>query len=167
MAPVAREAKASKECSLAMADFVMPADTEVVAKPAPVPQASVPFHPIGVVVEIVGTEMDDRGRSYEEHRNCGEVMGKDVVVHLWKVQIQVEGRGEMAIAAYWVTDGVDCCRVGFLQCRIVKQATRFDGALAQVARVFNVDPTSCDTTERRTFHKNKVCCHAAIVAWYK
>jgi hypothetical protein len=72
MAPVAREAKASKECSPAMADFVRPADAEVVAKPAPVPQAPGPFHPTGVVVEIVGMEIDDRGRSCEEHRNCGD-----------------------------------------------------------------------------------------------
>ncbi len=59
MVPVAREAKASKECSPAMADFVALADAEVVAKPAPVPQMPGPFHPTGVVVEIVGTEMDD------------------------------------------------------------------------------------------------------------
>jgi hypothetical protein len=87
MAPVAREAKASKECSPAMADFFVPADAEVVAEPAPVPQAPGPFHPTGVVVEIAGTEMDDRGRSCEEHRNCGEVMGEDVAVRLRKVQI--------------------------------------------------------------------------------
>jgi hypothetical protein len=167
MAPVAREAKASKEYSPGMADFVVLADVEVVAEPAPVPQALGPFHPTGVVVEIIGTEMDDRGRSCEEHRNCGEVMGKDMVVRLWKVQIQVEGREEMAIAAYWVMDSVDRCRVGFLQCHMVKQAARFNGALAQVTHVFNADPTCCDTAERRAFHKNKGCCRAAIIAWFK
>jgi hypothetical protein len=167
MVPVAREAKASKECSPAMADFVAPADAEVVAKPAPVPQAPGPFHPTGVVVEIVGMEMDDRGRSCVEHRNCGEVMGEDVVVRLRTVQIQVEGREETAIAAYWVTDGVNCCRVGFLQRHMVKQAARFNGALAQVTRVFDADPTCCDTAEHRGFHKNKGCCRAAIIAWYK
>jgi hypothetical protein len=167
MAPVAREVKALKECFPAVADFVPPADAEVVGKPAPVPQAPSPFHPTGVVVEIVGTEMDDRGGSCEEHRNCGEVMGKDMVVHLRKVQIQVEGQEETAITAYWVTDGIDCCCVGFLQCHMVKQAARFDRALAQVTHVFNMDPTCCDTAECRAFHKNKVCCHAAIIAWYK
>jgi hypothetical protein len=115
--------------------FFAPADAEVVAELTPVPLAPGLFHPTGVVVEIVGMEMDDRGRSCEEHRNCGEVMGKDVVVRLWKVQIQVEGREETAIAAYWVTDGVDFCRVGFLQRHMVKQATRFNGALAQVTHV--------------------------------
>jgi hypothetical protein len=166
MALVGREAKALKECSPAMADFVAPVEAEVVAKPAPVPQVPGPFHPTGVVVEIVGTEMDDWGRSCEEHRNCGEVMSEDVVVRLWKVQIQVEGREETAIAAYWVTGGIDRCHVSFLQRHMVKQATRFDGALAQVTRVFNADPTCCDTAERRAFHKNKRCCRAAIIAWY-
>jgi hypothetical protein len=165
MALVAREAKESKECSPGMADFVVPA--EVVAKPTPVLQVPGPFHPTGVVVEIVGTKMDDRGCSCEEHRNCGEVMAKDVVMCLWTVQIQVEGREEMAIAAYWVTDGVDRCHVGFLQCHMVKQAAHFDGALAQVTFFFNADPTCCNTVECRAFHKNKGCCHAGITAWCK
>jgi hypothetical protein len=164
-APVGREVKALKDCSQAMADFFVPA--EVVAAPAPVMKATGPFHPTGVVVEIIGTEMDDRGRSCEEHSNCGEVMAEDVVVCLWKVQIQVEGQEEMAIAPYWVTDGVNHCHVGFLQRHMVKQAARFDGALAQVTRVFNADPTSCDTAERHPFHKNKGCCCAAIFAWYQ
>jgi hypothetical protein len=163
--PVGREAKVSKDCSPAMADFVAPA--EVVAMPAPVMKALGPFHPTGVVVEIVETKMDDRGRSCEEHSNCGEVMAEDVVVRLRKVQIQVEGREETAIAAYWVMDSVNCCRVGFLQRHMVKQAACFDGALAQVTCVFNADPTCCDTAERRAFHKNKGCCRAAIIAWYE
>jgi hypothetical protein len=164
-APVAREVKAPKECSPMMADFVTPAD--VVAAPAPVMKVPGPFHPTSVVVEIVGTEMDDRGHSCEEHSNCGEVMAKDMVVQMRKVQIQVEGREGTAISAYWVTDGIDHCRVGFLQRHMVKQAACFDGALAQVTRVFNADPTCCDTAERRGFHKNKGCCRAAIITWYK
>jgi hypothetical protein len=80
-APVVREAKVSKECATVMADAAAPA--EVVAMPAPVAKAPGPFHPTGVVVEIFGTEMGDQGNSCEEHTsNCGEVMAKDVVVHL-------------------------------------------------------------------------------------
>jgi hypothetical protein len=139
MVPVAREAKASEECSLVTADVATPA--EVVAVPMPVAKVPGPFHPTGVVVEIVGMEVGDQGHSCEEHSNCGEVMAEDMVVHLWKVQIQVEGREETAIAAYWVMDGVDCCHVGFLQRHMVRQAACYDGALAQVTHVFNVDPT--------------------------
>jgi hypothetical protein len=61
-----------------------------------------PFHPSGVVVEIVGMVMGDRGRSCEEHpNNCGKVLAGNVVVRLCKVQIVVDGRKETAIAAYW------------------------------------------------------------------
>ncbi len=149
-APVA---KASKECSPETADIATPA--KVVAAPAPVTKASGPFHPTGVVVEIVGKEVSDRGRSCEEHpNNCGEVLAEDVVVRLPKVQIQVEGQEETAIAAYWLTDGVDCCHVGFLPRHMVKQAECYDEAFAQVTRVFNADPTCCNTAERRAFHKN-------------
>jgi hypothetical protein len=135
MAPVAREAKASKECSPEMADGAAPA--EVIAASAPVAKVPGPFHPISVVVEIVGTEVDDRGCSSEDHSNCSEVMAEDVVVCLRNVQIQVEGQEETAIAAYWVTDGVNCCHVGFLQHHMVRQATGYDGALVQVTRIFN------------------------------
>jgi hypothetical protein len=64
-APVA---KAFKECSPATADIAAPA--KVVAAPAPVTKAPGPFHPTGVVVEIVGTEVGDQGHSCEEHWWC-------------------------------------------------------------------------------------------------
>jgi hypothetical protein len=54
---------------------------------------------------------------------------------LWKVQVMVEGQKETATAAIWVTNGIDCCHVGFLQCHMVKHAKRWDGALAQMTKV--------------------------------
>ncbi len=71
------------------------------AKKKPPPQdPPPPTHPSGVMVEIVGTERGDQGRSCEEHDvNCGEVLAEDVVVRLRKVQILVEGKEETAIAA--------------------------------------------------------------------
>ena len=71
-------------------------------------------HPSPVVVHIVGIEANDRGRSCEEHICCGEVLHDDVVVRLLKVQVVVDGREETAVAAVWVTDGMDRCHVGFL-----------------------------------------------------
>jgi hypothetical protein len=138
------------------------------AASAPVVQAKAngPFHPTGVVVEIVGMEMSDQGCSCEEHlANCGKVMANDVVVRLRKVQIMVEGREEMAIAAVWINDGIDCCRIGFLPRHMVAHAKRYDGAVAQVIRIFSGDPTFCDSMERRMFHKNRGCCLVAIIAW--
>ncbi len=120
------------------------------------------------MLKIVGMEVGDWGRSCEEHpNNCGKVLAEDVVVYLWKVQIQVEGWEKTVIAEYWVTDGINRCHVGFFPHHMVKQAGRYDGALAQVTRVFNADPTCCNTMECRSFHKNRGCCHAAIIAWYK
>jgi hypothetical protein len=119
------------------------------------------FHPPGIVVETVGTEAGDQGCSCKEHIiNCGKVMEPDVVVRLWKVQILVEGREETAIAAIWVTDGIICCCVGFLPCHMVKHAPPYNGALAQVTRVFNSDPGSCDLAEHQMYHHNRGYCLA-------
>ncbi len=123
------------------------------------------FHPPGIVVEIVGTETGDRGCTCKEHTiNCSKVLEEDVVVHLQKVQVVVDGREETAIAAVWVTDGIDHCRVGFLKRHMVHHAARFDGALAQVTRVFSSDPCSCDSAERWMYNHNRGCCLATIIS---
>ena len=62
-------------------------------------------------------------------------MEEDVVVCLRKVQVLVDGIEETAVAAYWIIDGEDCCRVGFLQRHMVAYMSRYDDALAQVTRV--------------------------------
>jgi hypothetical protein len=108
-----------------------------------------PTHPSGVVVEIVGLERGDRGRSCEEHDVCGSVVEEDTLLRLRKEQIMVDGVEETAISCYWVTDGIDRCRVGFLKRHMVKHARRFDGALVQVTRVLSDDPRACDTAERK------------------
>jgi hypothetical protein len=123
------------------------------------------FHPPGIVVDIVGAEAGDRGRTCEEHTiNCGEVLEEDVVVRLWKVQIMVDGREEMGIAAVWVTDGINRCRVGFLKRHMVRHAVCFDGALVQVTRFFSSDPGSCDSAEHGMYHHNRGCCLATIIS---
>ncbi len=77
----------------------------------------------------------------------------------------VEGREETAIAALWINDGIDRCRVSFFPCDMVAHATRYDGAVAQVIRIFSSDPTFYDSVEHRMFHKNRGCCLVAIIAW--
>jgi hypothetical protein len=108
-----------------------------------------------MVVEIVGTEMSCQGRSCEEHDICGKVLKEDIVVRLRKIQLMVEGKEETAIAAIWVTDGIDRCRVGFVPRHMVRHAARYGGALVQVTRVFSSDPETCDLTERRLFLRTK------------
>jgi hypothetical protein len=122
------------------------------------------FDPPGIVVEIVGTEAGHQGCTCKDHTvNFGKVLEEDVVVRLWKVQVVVDGREETAIAAIWVTDGIDHCRVGFLKCHMIHHAVRFDRALVQVTRVFSCDPGSCDSAEHSMYHHNRGCCLATII----
>ena len=70
------------------------------------------------MIEIVSIEEGICGWSCEEQYFCGGVMEEDIVVCLQKVvQVLVDGKEETAIAAYWVTDGEECCRVMVRCCR--------------------------------------------------
>ena len=103
---------------------------------SPYLKADGPFHPSGIVMEIVGMEMVCQGCSCNEHcNNCGKVMAEDIVVHLRKVQILVERQEETVIAAVWINNGINRCRIGFLPHHMVKHAVGHDGAVAQVTHV--------------------------------
>ena len=119
---------------------------------------AVPTHLSGIVVEVVGIKMGDRGRSCEEHSVCGEVEEKDTLLRLQRVQIEVDGHEETAIACIWVTNGIDRCRVGFLKRHMLKHAWRFDGA------VFSADPLHCNSAEQRMHYHSHGCALATIVS---
>jgi hypothetical protein len=119
---------------------------------------AVPSHPSGIVVKVMGIGMGDRGRSCEKHGVCGEVVEEDTLLCLQRVQ------KETAIACIWVTNGIDRCRVGFLKRHMLKHAWRFDGALAQVTKVFSSDPSHCDLAEQRMHHHNHGCALATVVS---
>ena len=53
---------------------------------------------------------------------CGEVVKEDTLLYLQKVQIEVNGHEETAMACIWVMDGIDHCSIGFLKCHVVKYA---------------------------------------------
>ena len=125
-------ASAAKEAPVA-AQPPTPAITSVTKKPAavrrPIAGPTVPaIRPMATVLEIVGTAKADRGRRCEVHSCCSkEVLEEDVVVRLRREQILVPnrlGKGyrkETAYTVNWVTDGQDCCRVGFLPRAYVAQ----------------------------------------------
>jgi hypothetical protein len=114
---------------------------------------------------LMHPEWGNQGCSCEENDiNCGEVLAEDVK-RLCKVQILVEGKEETAIAAAWINDGIDCCRVGFLPHHMVKHAAQYDSAVAQVTHVFSGNLEACNSAERRQFYKNHGCCLMAIIAW--
>jgi hypothetical protein len=85
----------------------------------------------------------------------------DTVVRLRQVQILTEnGREEMAVAAYKVTEGVDSCRVGFLPRFCLKHADKFDGKLAQVTEFLaESDSPHC----RRLSHRYRGVVRAVII----
>ena len=121
------------------------------------------YHPAGITVEIVGIEASGNGRSCDQHDVCGSVIDEDIVVRLRKVQIMnSSGKEETAIAAYLVSDGIDQCRVGFLQRHFVAHARSFDGVLAQVTEVYSI--TSDSPIKRKKCRHNYGCCLAAIIS---
>jgi hypothetical protein len=107
-------------------------------------------HPSGITVKVVGIEASSNGSSCEEHDVCGSILAEDVVVRLRKVQIvnAKEGMEETAIPANWVSDGIDCCCMGFLQRHLVKHSKHYDGALAQITEIYSAESetrhTACD-----------------------
>ena len=117
------------------------------------------------LVEIVGSQMNCWDRSCKEHVLCGdEVLKEDVIVHLRTVQLMVDRKEEKAIEVVWVTKGMDCCRVGFLPCHMVRHAARYNGALAQITRVFNRNPADCGSKERHAYHIHHGYTHAIIIS---
>jgi hypothetical protein len=62
------------------------------AKPVPVcAPCCVVGHPVGMVLNVVGTNAGDRGRCCKEHTVCGNVLKEDVVGRLRKERIVVPG----------------------------------------------------------------------------
>ena len=120
-------------------------------------------HPTGITVEIVGIEANSNGRSCYQHDVCGTLVEEDVILRLRKVQIlNCVGREETAIAAYHVSDGIDQCRIGFLQRHFVAHAKTFDGILAQVTEVYSAGSDS--PIKRKKWRHNMGCCLAALIS---
>ena len=122
-------------------------------------------HPSGVIVDIVGIEASDNGRSCEKHSCCGSVVAPDVAVRFRAVQLPVEGDPTVvestALAACHVTGGVDACRVGFLRRHLLRCKDEHDGRLAQVTEVCGENSES--PGDRAKHHRNKGCCRAVLV----
>ncbi len=87
-----------------------------------------------------------------------------MIVRLRKVQVLFDGHEETAIACHWVTDGIDRFRLGFLMHHMVAHAARYDGALAQVTRVFIGNEDECSREERWMYHAKRGCCQATIIS---
>ena len=89
------------------------------------------FHPRGNGIDILGTEEGSNGRTCENHTvACGRLLEEDMVFRLRKCQIlDDDGEETTAIAAHWVTEGNDSCRVGLLPCHCVKHMDLYKASL--------------------------------------
>jgi hypothetical protein len=67
---------------------------------------------------------------------------------------------ETAIAAYWITDGVDRCRMGFLPRHCIPRASFFDGHIVQVVALL---AQSENSSERQHSRKNRGVAYASII----
>ena len=119
-------------------------------------------HPWGCTIEIFSIESPTNGCSCEEHAICRSVIQDNVVVRLRKVQVLIEGKEETAIVAFWVSDGVDRCRVGYLPKLHVKYWKLLEGALAQIIEVY--DQESDSPTKRQKCHRNSGCAVVALIS---
>ena len=67
---------------------------------------------------------------------------------------------ETAVAAYWVTDGVDRCLVGFLPRHCVQHRAHYEGRVAQIVEFLSCSES---TLQQRQSHLNKGVCMAAFL----
>lgn len=111
-------------------------------------------------IDILGIEEASRGRSCEWHEVCGSILEEDTIVKLRKVQIAINGKEDTAVAAYWITDGVERCRVGFLSRAHAKKAESFHGKLAQVMSFLK---ESSNSHERKRAHQCKGIARAMMI----
>lgn len=77
----------------------------------------------------------------EEHTVSGAAPQLDAVVCLCVVQVITSNREETVIVVHWVRDGIDCCRVGFLPQKYVKDSCIYSGRLAQLVKNLGVPPS--------------------------
>ena len=120
------------------------------------------IHPLGQTVEIFGIDSPTNGRTCEEHRICGHVLQEYVVIRFRKVQVVIKEKEESAIAAFWVSDGIDRCHVSYLPRHCVKHWKRLEGCLGQIIEVYGEDADS--PMKRQKHHRNSGVAVAALIS---
>ena len=74
------------------------------------------------------------------------------------------GREEPAIVVYWVTKGIDSCRIGFLPWHrhMNHHSARYDGDLGQITDTFSAGHHNHAVREK--WHRNMGFCRAAVIS---
>jgi hypothetical protein len=78
------------------------------------------------------------------------VLQIDSVVRFRAEQIEVKGKEETALAVFWVTDGVDQCKVGFLSRHLVKHKDNYDGKTVQIVEF--LETSTCPSARAKSHH---------------
>jgi len=158
-------------------DWSIPATSAAVASLVPAkfapkcgPVGATP--PFGLVLDIIGIAAGERGRCCEDNLVCyGDLLKEDSVVRLHMERILVPnflaGKGRKkrevtAITVNWVTDGVDCCLVGFLSRAYALEGAIYDGVLCRVTEVFSKSDPSHVIREK--WYINKVFARATVIS---
>ena len=94
-------------------------------------------HPKCLVLDILGVNRADRGRSCEAHAKCGLSLEENSLVRIRREVSAFNKNGEIveqaALAVYSVDMGIDRCRVGFLPRAFVQTGSLYDGVLCQAS----------------------------------
>ena len=127
------------------------------------------YHPDGLTVVIVGIIASDRGRKCDDHTFCGEIVNLDVVVCFCREMIHIAGgtdgepgEEEPAIVVFWVTNGIDVCRIGFLPRHMNHHVARYNGVLGQISATFSAGHHNHAVREK--WHRNMGFCRAAVIS---
>ena len=115
--------------------------------------------PSGILLDIVGINIGDRGRSCDVHEVCGSQIEAGLTVRIREVMLS---KKESALAVYThsLNDGTDGCRVGFLRRCLVPHKALYINKCAKILEVYTED--SGPAEKAKHFH-NHGCCRAEIL----
>ena len=97
---------------------------------------------VHTIVDIVGTDTSNRGRSCIHHKTCGtQVKIGTKVMFCWvKVVYRDQGREEDAIMVSLVANGTMTCKVVFFPAHLVTRTQDYNGL---IARMISINSDCC------------------------
>jgi hypothetical protein len=121
---------------------------------------------VGSQVEVVGTTESQRGLSCHEHYCCGTtLLGAGSYVCFRKTRFAWrDGKEENVLEVYFLEEGLQTCKVGYLGKHLAFRADRYDGLCACIVEVYSDDRAVCEcVSKRHKYHHNFGCCVATIL----
>jgi hypothetical protein len=116
------------------------------------------------MIDIVGMETAENGRSCHAHEVCGAQLDPGSKVRIRKeTYISPTTRDEEdCLVAYVVGNGVMTCKVGYLPRHLsIRRADDYDGMYAHVVEVYSARSVNITKLQKR--HRNLGCCVATIL----